>query len=444
MVFALHSTRSLRALTPTSYVVCMRVVLTTVGSYGDVIPFAAIAEALRARGHDVRACSFHEYEPLFSKRRIEFVAAGGQFDLAGYTRRVIQANLYGGNPGLLLQSAFHLFIAFEARRRFEQCRAAMADADAVVCNALDLPAQAAATSLGVPWFVWTSKPVDRQTLPLSDAHFAAWDRKANQLIEQETGVCLGARAFRNLSPYETYFGVSPALLPEFEPPAGCFLTGTCFLGDYVPQVPREVREFLDSGPAPLIVTFGAFGELLPSVAFDAILEAVRRTGVRAIVHSASRASAAAPSAELLFASCLPYAAVFPRARAVLHHGGAGTAAEVCRAGLPSATLCYIDTDQAYWAAQLHRLGVGTEPLMLRELRVDALSERLTQVLNDEQLRERANALAPLLASEDGAAHIVARLEAFLQSPRRRDLASSEPSGKQREGVVHGPEQLRNA
>ncbi|HET9934655.1 MAG TPA: glycosyltransferase, partial [Polyangiaceae bacterium] len=409
-----------------------------VGSYGDVIPFVAIAEALRKRAHAVRVCSWRPFERLFRERNIEFSAVGSDFDLHGYSKSVIASAMSNPDPGTMLEGAFDLFVAFEARRRFEECRAAMVGADAAVCNALDMPAQAAAESVGIPWFVWTSKPLDRDTLPLSDAHFADWDRRANFLLERETGVQLRARAFRNLSPYETYFGVSEALLPGFDPPPRCFVTGTCFLDDFVPAIPEGVLEFLNGGDAPLVVTFGAFGELLPDEAFGAVIEAVRRTNVRAIVHAKRRDSLAREGDGLLFVESLPYAAVFPRARAVLHHGGAGTTATVCRAGVPSATLSYIDSDQAYWAAQIHGLGVATEPLMLRELDVEALHARLNTALNDGGMRRRAVALAPRLRSEDGAANIVSRLESFERSRRAPPHVSVQPSAEQRERIVHGP------
>ena len=61
----------------------MRATLTTVGSYGDVIPFVALAEALRERDHHVRVCSWRPFERLFTDRNIDFTAVGGEFDLRG-------------------------------------------------------------------------------------------------------------------------------------------------------------------------------------------------------------------------------------------------------------------------------------------------------------------------------------------------------------------------
>ena len=90
----------------------MRATLTTVGSYGDVIPFVAIAEALRERDHHVRFCSWRHLERLFTERNIGFTPVGGELDLHGYSREVIGASMSSPNPDLMLESAFELFIAF--------------------------------------------------------------------------------------------------------------------------------------------------------------------------------------------------------------------------------------------------------------------------------------------------------------------------------------------
>ena len=53
-----------------------------------------------------------------------------------------------------------------------------------------------------------------------------------------------------------------------------------------------------------------------------------------------------------------YAAVFSACRAVVHHGGSGTAAASLRAGIPTLIL-WSSADQPYWGNQLKRLKVGT-------------------------------------------------------------------------------------
>jgi sterol 3beta-glucosyltransferase len=53
-----------------------KIVLTTVGTTGDVRPFVALALRLRSAGHRVRACSYDLYRPRFEAHGTEFVALG--------------------------------------------------------------------------------------------------------------------------------------------------------------------------------------------------------------------------------------------------------------------------------------------------------------------------------------------------------------------------------
>ena len=58
------------------------------------------------------------------------------------------------------------------------------------------------------------------------------------------------------------------------------------------------------------------------------------------------------------AGAVPHRWLFPRASAVIHHGGAGTTAAVMRAGVPSAVVWFLG-DQPTWGTRIARLGVGT-------------------------------------------------------------------------------------
>jgi len=53
-----------------------KIVLTTVGTAGDLRLFVALALRLRSAGHSVRACSYDLYRPWFEAHGIDFVALG--------------------------------------------------------------------------------------------------------------------------------------------------------------------------------------------------------------------------------------------------------------------------------------------------------------------------------------------------------------------------------
>jgi UDP:flavonoid glycosyltransferase YjiC (YdhE family) len=54
----------------------MRIALATVGTTGDVVPFAALARALRAAGHDVTAISWELHRRAFEEAGASFAPAG--------------------------------------------------------------------------------------------------------------------------------------------------------------------------------------------------------------------------------------------------------------------------------------------------------------------------------------------------------------------------------
>jgi UDP:flavonoid glycosyltransferase YjiC (YdhE family) len=97
---------------------------------------------------------------------------------------------------------------------------------------------------------------------------------------------------------------------------------------------------------------------------------------------------------------IAHSALFPRVRAVVHHGGAGTSAAVAHAGVPSLVLPAF-ADQQFWAACAVHAGSALS-INPRRLSAASLTALLNRVLTDASLRVRADALARQLAIERGA------------------------------------------
>jgi UDP:flavonoid glycosyltransferase YjiC (YdhE family) len=76
-----------------------------------------------------------------------------------------------------------------------------------------------------------------------------------------------------------------------------------------------------------------------------------------------------------------YEKIFPRCRAVVHHGGSGTTAAALRAGVPSLIL-WMAGDQPFWGAQLKRLRVGTARKLISTTQDQLLSD-LRQICTPE-------------------------------------------------------------
>lgn len=97
----------------------------------------------------------------------------------------------------------------------------------------------------------------------------------------------------------------------------------------------ELAAFLQNGPPPIYVGFGSI-VLDDSVEMTAILEeAVKLTGVRAIISRGWSQLGGESSSNILYLGDCPHDWLFERVSCVIHHGGAGTTACGLRYGKPT-------------------------------------------------------------------------------------------------------------
>jgi sterol 3beta-glucosyltransferase len=107
----------------------------------------------------------------------------------------------------------------------------------------------------------------------------------------------------------------------------------------------------------------------------------------------------------------PHGWLFPRVRAVVHHGGAGTTAVGLRAGRPTGVVPHLG-DQYFWGRRVRDLRLGPPPLALRQLSAARLAAVLREVAAEPAYAENAAALGAALAAEDGLGAAVRALEAL--------------------------------
>jgi len=84
----------------------------------------------------------------------------------------------------------------------------------------------------------------------------------------------------------------------------------------------------------------------------------------------------------------------------VHHGGAGTAQSVMRAGKPSVVVANI-SEQEHWGRELRRLGIAGTPAQRRAVTAPALARRLRHVLASPAMAARAADVAAAMKNEHG-------------------------------------------
>ena len=122
----------------------------------------------------------------------------------------------------------------------------------------------------------------------------------------------------------------------------------------------DLAEWLDAGDPPVYVGFGSMPVRDPSALLASVSGACADLGLRALVSAGWNAfDGVGPEADhVKIVGPVDHAAVLPRCRAAVHHGGAGTTGAVLRAGIPS-VIGWYSADQPLWGRLLERAGVGT-------------------------------------------------------------------------------------
>jgi sterol 3beta-glucosyltransferase len=189
------------------------------------------------------------------------------------------------------------------------------------------------------------------------------------------------------------------------------------------EAPPGLSEWFDNGPAPVYFGFGSTPVLDPAALLHDVAEVTRQLGLRGLVGAGwtQFASAGQLPEHLFIAPEFDHDRFFPRCRAAVHHGGAGTTATALYAGLPSLVMSVMG-DQPHWGSRLKALGLGS-CVPFRKLRVRSLGRALEQVC-DPSYRARVGAFAARLSRENAAASAADVIEAWAGL---QPMAASAPS-----------------
>lgn len=181
--------------------------------------------------------------------------------------------------------------------------------------------------------------------------------------------------------------------------------------DGVSPFPPSLERFLQEGPPPLVFTLGTFAVNASGAFFDQATEVARRLGLRAVLLTGR--GEPRRDGGVFRCAYAPHSLLFPRARAIVHHGGIGTTGQALRAGRPQLVVPHMG-DQHDHAHRVARLGVG---LALRASafgpsRAMPLIQRL---LDEPRYQDAARAMGALIREEDGAETAADAIEATLNA-----------------------------
>lgn len=415
----------------------MKIAIAAWGTTGDVYPLLALAEQLLNRAHQVRVCAPSIYKDRIIEIGADFYEVGVVFDLAEF-HQTIDTMMAMHDPMAPLLLIAKEGIIKRGEKWYNDCLTAMKGYDLVICHSIDIPAQEAAIRNHLPWITVTYCPGFIKTPDNAPYPFPNWSRTFNAFVWKlvrlrlkysvdplfnQFIVSVGGkpRAFmasdEMYSPYLNLIAASPSLCSSIRFKPNHKWTGVWHLGqpDYVP--PSDLTDFLSDGPPPIVITFGSMGGSDGKETTEILVDAIKMTDQRAIIQAGwGLLGIQDANPNIYCAEYIPHQWLFPQASCVVHHGGAGTTASVCRAKVPSVVVPHI-ADQFYWGKLLYDLGVAPKKLPRRNLTAKRLAQRIEQVLEIPTMTERAVSLGTQMETEDGLTTAVDLVESFRLSEK---------------------------
>ena len=354
----------------------MGVLLSTIGSRGDVQPLVALASELRTLGQDVRLCVPPDFRGWIESLGFPVTPIGPE--LRKLTASSPPATSAPPTPEQRRQLA-----EFSVATQFETVAEAAKGCDIIVAaTALQIAARSVAEKLGIPYiFVGYCPAVfpsphhappplppipGRPPLAATADNRELWARDAERFNDLFGPALNSRRAAMGLSPVDDVrshvFTDQPWLAADatLAPWPGqehhsIVQTGAWVLPDERP-LSRELQTFLDAGEAPVYFGFGS--TRAPQDVSQVIVKTARELGRRAIVSSGwADLSPVDHQPDSLGIDEVNQQALFKRVAAVVHHGGAGTTTAAAMAGAPQVVVPQL-YDQHYFAQRVHDLGIG--------------------------------------------------------------------------------------
>lgn len=424
-----------------------KILLATTGSNGDVLPFFGLAQRLRAAGHDVLIAASDNYAAPADALGLPFSAVGLPWDEAEL-RLTFERILAEKTPLTQLAQVTEAIVP-SGREAVPALRALAREVDLVIYAPIFVAAVAAARAEGTPHISVHFAPIHRAVgygptgLDLGELLNVGGWWLASHVLRRATDTQLNTIvAEAGLAPWSDILlesshstlldlvAVSPHVFAK-DPgwPAETAVTGYWFVDESDFQPDPALAAFVAEEP-PVVIGFGSMMGLDVAATTATIAEVARGLNRRVVLQAgwAGLGGGELPP-NVHVAPYVPHSWLFERAACVVHHGGAGTTAAACRAGVPQAIVWHLG-DQPVWGKRVADLGVGPTPCAHRDLDARWLHATLDRMLRDSVMQRRARALGRAVRQEDGLGEAVAAIERAMLAPRR----PPEETSKKREAA----------
>jgi rhamnosyltransferase subunit B len=403
-----------------------RILLTTLGSLGDLHPYIALGLGLRDRGHEIVFVTIKDYQAAIEAVGFEFQPLDADFMNVADPEMV--AMMMDRNKGT--ERVFKDYLMVNLRDNYHHLLAAAKGVDFMVAHEVVFAAPLVAEVLKLDWatgilapgsffsaydpfvlppypfvakFRWMGPKVNRLIRDLSKIVTRNWGAPIRQL-RQELGLAplqgnpiIDAKYSPQLV-LALFSSVIGAPQPDW-PPHTVQTGFPVYDGGSDRSLSDELERFLAAGEPPIVFTLGSAAVVAPGRFFQVSIAAAIRLNRRAVLLIGDNPPPANLPPELIAIDYARYSQIFPRAAAIVHQGGIGTTAQGLRSGRPTLIMPY-SHDQPDNAARAERLGVS-RTISREQYTVDRVVRELGMLLADPSYATKAEAIGRIVSAEDG-------------------------------------------
>jgi len=404
----------------------MKIILTSIGTRGDIEPFLAIGIILKEKGHQV-ICAFSEqFKELTESCDLEFASLGSKND------KVLESD---ANRSVMGGSGIKKLLAYIKLMRHAQSHKVPEEKEIKLYELVkkERPDRIVYHSKNVYPLLWEygNKGKTIFISPFAYFHYMKghtffFGKNYGELFNKLTfkfydfGVVtatmaakkwlqikdkISRRELKNIIHNRKFiYTISPSLFPR----PGYWESNVKVLGHqelkrktaWKPE--KKLTEFIEKHEKIVFITFGSMPNPEPEQKTKIILEILERNKIPAIINTASGGLVKPDkfNSELIyFVSHISYDWIFPKMHAVVQHGGAGTTHLAIKYGCAVMIIPHF-MDQFVWDKIISDLGVGPKGIKISKLTTKNLESKISELFYNRGFKEKSALIGNQMRNED--------------------------------------------